>query len=314
MARKARKKQNKKRTRGGWIALKILAVMLIMMGITLGYAYFNASTVHVRYAEITLKDLPDVFDGSKVLFVSDIDLCGTNSPEKSAKLMQRLQALQPDMLLLGGDYTSTSIIDVLNQTENESGALTRRNDFFKAIAGFNAPLGKYAVAGDNDVQLELLESLFRETGVTPLFNDHSAVKKGNGTIHLVGFNANISGVNFGSVANAFKKEDCVIVLAHSPGVFPQVLTTEASNMGAWADLLLAGHTHGGQIRLMGRNIIRLSDQEQNFLKGWKRENDSLLLTSTGLGCEGANLRLGSQPEVWMITLKNGNVILPDLSI
>lgn len=314
MARKARKKQNKKRTRGGWIALKILAVLLILVGITLGYAYFNASTVHVRYAEITLKDLPDVFDGSKVLFVSDIDLCGTNSPEKSAKLMQRLQALQPDMLLLGGDYTSTSIIDVLNQTENESGALTRRNDFFKAIAGFNAPLGKYAVAGDNDVQPELLESLFRETGVMPLFNGHSAVKKGNDTIHLVGFNDNISGVNFGSVANAFKKEDCVIVLAHSPGVFPQVLTTEASNMGAWADLLLAGHTHGGQIRLLGRNIIQLSDQEQSFLKGWKRENDSLLLTSTGLGCEGANLRLGSQPEVWMITLKNGNVVLPDLSI
>ena len=314
MAGRKRKRQVKKRTKGGWIALKILLVLVIALGMFIGYGAFNANTVYVRYAEVVLDDLPSAFDGCRVLFVSDIDLCGINSPEKSAKLFRRLQALKPDMLLLGGDYTSTSIWQILNQTASPADTVQDRNVFFRGIADFEAPLGKYAVAGDNDIEVEDLKNIMNETGIEPLFNGHAAVKKNGQALHIIGFNANTSGVNFNSVAANFSKDDCVIVLSHTPGVVPKILTAEAHDAGSWADLTLSGHTHGGQIRLMGRNIIELDSQELSFLYGWKRESDSLILTTSGLGCESANLRMGSSSEVWMITLSDDTAQLPDLSL
>jgi len=313
MAGKKRRRQTKKRTRGGWIALKIIFALVAALGMVFGYAALNANTVHVRYAEVTLKDLPQAFDGCRVLFVSDIDLCGINTPEKAAKLFKRLKDLRPDVLLLGGDYTSNSVIDILNQSENSAESVQQRAVFLRGIADFEAPLGKFAVAGDNDADVEGLMLLMEETGIEPLFNGHAAVKKDGDALHIVGFNANTTGVNFNKVANAFSKKDCVIALTHSPSAFPQMLTAEAKDSGAWADLMLAGHTHGGQIRLGDRNIIRLSGQELDFLYGWKRESETIMLTTSGLGCEGTNLRLGTESEVWLITLSDGSVNLPDLS-
>lgn len=313
MAGRNRKRQVKTRTKGGWIALKIILVLITAIGLLFGYAALNANIVHVRYAEVVLNDLPEAFDGCKVLFVSDIDMCGINSPEKSVKLMERLQALKPDMLLLGGDYTSTSVMEILNQTENNDRVMQSRKIFFNGIAGFEAPMGKFAVAGDNDKDLGDLVSLLKDTGIVPLFNGHAAVEHDGQKMHIIGFNANSSEVNFNSIANAFKKDECVIVLAHTPAVFPKIITAEAKDSGNWADLVLAGHTHGGQIRLMDNNIIQLNNQELNFIHGWKKENNILMLTSSGVGCEGANFRFGSKAEVWLITLNDGKAELPDYS-
>ena len=69
------------------------------------------------------------------------------------------------------------------------------------------------------------------------------------------------------------------------------------------DVLLCGHTHGGQIRLFGKSILDLSRQEQRYLSGWNTETGQPILTTTGVGCETVNIRLGSTPEVWLITLR-----------
>ena len=69
--------------------------------------------------------------------------------------------------------------------------------------------------------------------------------------------------------------------------------------------------HGGQIRLFGVNLLSLNGVERNYLKGWNLENEIPILTTTGVGCEGVNIRLGSRPEVWLITLRAGEG-LPDL--
>ena len=316
MAGRGKKAARRKRSRGGWIALGIIAALLVALGGIMGYAALNANTVHVRYAEVSIANLPQTFEGCRILFASDIDLCGMNTPEKAAALFSRLQALNPDILLLGGDYTSAPVLEILNSDGSDgnldASALKRRSDFFQAISDFDAPLGKYAVAGDNDAQTDQLSDLFIQTGVTPLFNDHAEIQSSDGALHLVGINADASGVNFNGLGNAFSRDDCVIAFTHSPGLFPQLLTAEAGDAGSWADLILAGHTHGGQIRLFNRNMLQLTSQEEDFLYGWYAEGDTLLLTTSGVGCEGANLRLGSEAEVWLITLRR-KTALPDLT-
>lgn len=319
MAARKKKQPEPRRGRGGWIALGVIGVMALMLGGLMGYGALNANTVHVRHASVAVEDLPAAFEGKSILFVSDIDLCGWNTPEKAGKLFNRLQALNPDILLLGGDYASESIIDVLNrsdETQTSDGELIRaRTNFFNELARFSAPLGKYAVAGDNDAQAENLAQTLTQCGIQPLFNNRAEIPLNGDKIYLVGINYNTEGVNFNGVGNAFNRDDCVIALTHSPAAFPQMITAEARDSGAWVDLALAGHTHGGQIRLFGRNIIRLTAQEQHYLYGWFSEGSAWMLTSSGLGCEGANIRIGSKSEVWMIELrrKAQAPLIPDLN-
>ena len=82
------------------------------------------------------------------------------------------------------------------------------------------------------------------------------------------------------------------------------MTSEARDSGQWIDLALCGHTHGGQIRLFGRSVLSVSDTEQRFLTGWNTQSGIPILTTEGVGCEGLNLRLGTEPEIWLITLKS----------
>lgn len=300
-----RRKNNKKLGRGGRIALAVVAALLLVILALCGYGAVNASLVSVRRAEVELFDLPQSFDGTTLLYASDIDLCGINDAKKSGALFEKLQSLRPDILILGGDYNSDSLLRVLNRSENQpdstAAQLRERTDFFQYIGAFDAPLGKYAIAAPEDAQQEVLARQMIDAGVRPLFNDRADIHIGNDTLWITGVSAESANLN--SAGRVFKKGDCVIVAAYSPVVLPVLLTSEAENGGQWADLALAGHTHGGQIRLFGWSVLQLNRQEQQYLSGWTMENGLPILTTVGVGCEGVNLRLGTAPEVWLITLR-----------
>ena len=299
------KKKNKKMGRAGKITLLAFGCILVLIGILMGCAAVNANVVHIRRAEILLQDLPDAFDGKTILYASDIDLCGINTAKKAAALFEQLQALSPDLLILGGDYTSSSVFDTLNNpgdtAQNSGKQLKNRNSFFHYISSFSAPLGKYAIASPEDPDWEGLSYTLQTNGFQPLFNDRAEVTSGSDRLWLVGICSESASLN--SAGRAFSKGDCVIAVSYSPTVIPVILTGEASDGGAWADLCLNGHTHGGQLRLLGRNVLQLNPTEREYLWGWTLVNNMPILTTSGIGCEGANMRLGSSPEVWLITLK-----------
>ena len=299
------KKRNRKLGRSGRIALSAFVGLLLLFCIALGGAALNAGIIRVRRAEVVLRDLPDAFDGKTILYASDIDLCGLNDANKSGTLFKQLQSLSPDMLILGGDYTSSSLLDILNNPEEKNltseKQLLKRMDFFHYIMSFQAPLGKYAIASPEDADQAQLAQCMSENGIQPLFNLYKAISIGSDTLYLTGVCTESSSLN--SAGSYFSRNDCVIVTAFSPAVLPVLLTSEASDGGQWADIFLCGHTHGGQIRLLGRDILQLSRVEKQYRSGWYNENNLPILTTEGLGCEGANLRIGSAPEVWLITLK-----------
>ena len=301
----AKRKKNKKMGRGGRIALAAFAALFIAIMALCAVASVNASVVRVRRADLELPDLPASFDGKTILYASDVDLCGLNTARKSGKLFAKLQSLQPDMLILGGDYASPSLLDILNRPEGaaarEERQIGARADFFQYIGAFDAPLGKFGVAAPEDADQSALARQMNGAGMRPLFNDRIAVSIGDDTLWIVGVSAETANLN--SAGSAFARDDCVIVAAYSPSVLPVLVTSEARDGGRWADLALTGHTHGGQIRLFGRNVLQLNRQEQQYLSGWTVENGLPILTTVGIGCEGVNLRVGTAPEVWLITLR-----------
>jgi len=301
-----RKKTNKKPGRGGRIALGLFAALLLALVVTAGIGLVNANLLRIRKAEVVIPNLPQHFDGTTLLYASDIDLCGLNTPDRAGEVFNQLQSLHPDALILGGDYNSTSLLDKLNRpngsVDDEAKMLSSRSSFFHYISAFQAPLGKYAIASTEDLQWQNLRQVMVDNGVKPLINEKIDLHIGSDTLWLVGISGKVSNLNRAS--SAFSKDDCVIVIAEGPDVLPVLLTSEAADNGSWADLILCGHTHGGQIRLFGRNVLSLSEAEQRFRSGWNTQSGTPILTTEGIGCEGLNLRLGTMPEVWLITLKS----------
>ncbi len=300
-----RLKKNKKPGKGGKIALKVFVAALLIVLITIAAGMINASVVRIRRAEVRLTDLPPAFDGVTVLYASDIDLFGLNTPRRSGELFDRLQSLKPDILLLGGDYTSASLLEILNRS-GEKGAnsdISRkaRTDFFHYIASFEAPLGKYAIAAPEDQDRQDLANTLSSADVNPLFNRRAELRRGGDVLYLAGICEESANLN--SAGRVFDRGDCVLAVAYSPAVLPVLLTGEAGDGGAWADLVLSGHTHGGQIRLFGRSVLPLAREELRRLSGWGYENGLPVLVTQGVGCEGVNLRLGTAPEIWLITLR-----------
>lgn len=298
-------KTNKKPGKGGKIALSLFAALLLILIITACTGLVNASLLRIRRAEVVLTDLPQGFDGKTILYASDIDIFGINTPARAGALFNQLQSLQPDILVLGGDYTSSSLLSKLNHSEysdeNTANVLKSRSDFFHYISAFQAPLGKYGIASTEDIQWQSLREEMEENGITPLINERIDIHSNGDTLWLAGICGKISSLN--DAGNTFSHNDCVLVFAEGPDVLPVLLTSEAADSGPWADLALCGHTHGGQIRLLGRSILSLSSTEKRFLSGWNTQSGTPILTSSGVGCEGVNMRLGTEPEVWLITLK-----------
>lgn len=289
-------KAKKPRKRIGW-RLGVAALGLLALGA--GALHVNARIVHVRYATVALEDLPGSFDGTTVLYASDFDLCGLNTAADADRLFERLQALQPDLLLLGGDYASPSLLERLNGRTGADEAQARKA-FFHAVADFHAPLGKLAISGENDGSADALNLSMMGSGVRLI--DGSVMTLSNGTDEISVVGVGESTGDLAVLSGALRSDQCVIALMHSPSRVVDVRITEASDGGQWADLSLAGHTHGGQFQIAGRSILSLDETEKRCIGGWYSEGGPLLVTE-GVGCEGMNLRFGSQAEVWLITLR-----------
>lgn len=294
------KRVKDKKPRKGWI---ITLVALICVVGFIGYMALNAATVHLRRATVFLQDLPPAFEGKTLLFTSDIDLGGINTPWRTARLFKELEILKPDLLILGGDYTAPTLMDLINQSSVDQYTANRgdfRTEFFHYISGFPAALGKFMIVSPDDRLAGDIMPLALEAGFQLLDGNRVEITLGDDSLWLVSMGGN--GEEVARKARSFRHEDCVIALSYSPTHFPAMMTSEASNSGHWVDLNLSGHTHGGQIVLFGHSIITLDSTEQQYIRGWNRETGVPMLVSTGLGCEGVNLRLNSSPEVWLITL------------
>ena len=300
----ARKPGAKKRRR---LASRLLAALLICAVLAVGGMYLASRVVNVRYAQLFLSDLSPALDGVTLLFLSDIDASSAADARAAAGLMRRLQRLEPDILLLGGDYASAGLFDSLNGRDGQDPEVAlrmadNRSLFLAALKDFVAPMGKFAVYSAQDVDLARLAQEMEHSGVRLLDDEVAALERDGERLFVAGLSPQ---GDANHVARLVTADSCVIAAVHSPDGFAGALTAEAQGGGAWADVVLAGGTHGGQILLAGRSFLPLSEREKAYLRGWRKENGVFLLTSQGVGCESLSLRLGTQAEVHLITLRRG---------
>ncbi len=231
--------------------------------------------------------LPEGFDGLTVAQVSDVHAGQFMTPDRLEKVRALVCRLSPDMIVFTGDQLDRREVDA--------------DLFVQAFAGLTAPLGVYGILGNHDYVAgrALALAALEAAGITPLVNHRVLIPRGSHGLLLAGVDDADAPRPFGpdfsvlQSGNGFFK----LLLCHQPQLWP-----EAIRHGA--DLTLSGHTHGGQISPMGErfSVARLATR---FVAGSYVSGSHLLYVSRGVGVGAVPLRLGTWPEVDLVTLHRG---------
>ena len=237
-------------------------------------------------SELALPGAPEWLHGRTLLFASDFHL----RPGMDAGwLAAQMSDAGADMILLGGDYA-----------DRREQAL-RLFDAFRAL---RAPLGIFAVAGNNDVEafggLAPLADAMRAFGAELLVNRGETVAVGGGSLRVAG----VDEYRYGAprFEGLFSEADGYrILLSHYP-ILPD---------GAAPDLMLSGHTHGGQFNLFGLTPYGVGFERFGarralapaMVSGARRFGRTTLVVSKGIGASRVPLRVGVRPELCRIAFR-----------
>lgn len=144
-----------------------LAAILVLLG---GYCFIEPHWLKITEHVVTSKDVPDSFSGTKIVFISDIHHGPFFSRSRVADLVERINRLNPDMVILGGDYVHRNRKYI--------------QPFFDELRKLKTMLGVYAVLGNRDhwEDAQLTRELMARNGINNCDNKSYWVKRGDGRI------------------------------------------------------------------------------------------------------------------------------------
>jgi hypothetical protein len=243
----------------------------------------NAARVALVETRLRLKNLPAAFAGFTVLQLSDLhaDL----SREAMRRVTGLLAGLPCDVCVLTGDYRGAT-----HGSLAESMALTA-----ELLGGISAP--KYGILGNHDSLLMVPE--LEAMGVHMLLNEAVVIGRGGQQIHLAGVDDPhfYRAENLEKAATGIPPDAFSILLAHSPEIYRQ-----ATHAGF--DLMLCGHTHGGQVCLPGgRAITFFAAMPRRLGAGHWQHHDMTGYTSRGAGTSLVPVRFNCPPEITLHRLE-----------
>jgi predicted MPP superfamily phosphohydrolase len=204
-------------------------------------------------------------------------------------------ALAPDLALFGGDYVNMQLF---------GGGRVPPRVVARSLARIKAPLGRFAILGNHDYVYgeHAVAAALIDHDITVLDHDRQTIAVGNHAIDLIGLpDAHVVRPQLRPLLKTLSPERPAIVLTHDPVWFKEV--------PAGPFLTLAGHTHGGQIRLPRIGVIKnASHAPRRWTHGLIVEDGRYLYVNAGLGTSGIPLRVGVPPEYAVLDL-NG----PDMN-
>ncbi|GEM_PF-1083508 len=271
--------------------ISVILVNIIILGF-MGYSLLiepfalKSPAVFVRSDKLSGMSKP-----VKILHISDIHM--ERETKRERKILDILKREKPDLILMSGDYLNLSYIDDEKST----------SDFIKLIRAFSASLGVYAVGGSIEYYIMDKKVLFEGSQVRLLMNEKVDIHAGNRSIELYGItlsnNLDSDRVVLSQLMRESDPAKFRILLYHTPDLFP-----EAAQAGI--DLIVSGHTHGGQLCLpLIGPIFTASVYGRKYAGGIYHQNNATMIVSRGIGMEGYDApraRLLSPPEIPVIII------------
>lgn len=268
-----------------WWHLPVLAVVLALALGVYGWREARRDPV-VRRADIALPDWPAGAPPISVALFSDIHAeSWTMDAGRLARIVAQVNALHPDLVIIAGDT-----INGMGEAE-----VARALPALSALGGLKAPLGVVGVLGNHDYWTDPVATrqALAAQGVTMLANDAVA----RGPLAIGGLDDQPTRhARLGKTVTAMAGlPGARILVAHSPDIGPDMPDDVA--------LLLAGHTHCGQVVLPWIGpVTHVSRYRARYLCGLVREGRRTVIVGAGLGTSVLPVRFLAPPDLWLIRL------------
>jgi len=243
--------------------------------------------ISITRENITVSDLDRAFDDFSICQITDIHHGFFVNIDHVMEAVMTVNRLKPDLVVLTGDYVDRSSAYIRPVVD--------------ALGLIRAPHGVFAVLGNHDhrVNAEMIKQGLDRAGIALVENEHRIVKRGDGAICIAG----VADIDEGA-------PDISRALSRVPPGMPRILLShnpdyaEIMPRDERVDLVMAGHTHGGQIRMPFSMIPYLpSRYGRKYAGGLVRCQHTLVYVSRGIGVAFPPLRFNCPPELAVIRLK-----------
>ncbi len=248
-------------------------------------AFAEPYQLTVERVAVGLKKLPREMDGLRIVHLSDIHHSPFTSGEQVERAIEIANSLQPDIIALTGDYISHEREYIAPCAE--------------LLGRLRARSGVYAVLGNHDnwVDAALITDLFRAEGIKVLINEGFRFEHRGTSFWLAGVNDTMVGLEDLPLALAGSSADEMkLLLAHNP-----VILRRAARAGV--DLVLSGHTHGGQVTWRSERSAS-GRVRRRILRGLGRRGETQIYVTRGIGTVVLPVRYGCRPEVTLLQLRS----------
>ncbi len=288
-------------TRRAFLHTSILGLSgIALTSSTLGI--MGRNEIEITHRSFEIPNLPRAWNGKTISFLSDIHSGPFMGLEELKNVVRTVNALKSDIIVIPGDFVTSHV--------NEIPA------FIEAMADLKAPHGVYGCTGNHDYYagVDAVSRAVEEIEFKMLRNENARLTIDGEPLYLIGIDdADAKGVSqfiegkpavhIEEAYRSIPDKAASILLCHKPYLFEEFAKT---NVG----LMLAGHTHGGQIVLgrFGRSVLALSSLASEYVEGVYLPQNSpskmQMYVSRGIGVVGLPIRINCPPEITQITLRN----------
>jgi predicted MPP superfamily phosphohydrolase len=252
--------------------------------------------MEVTRTAIPLNRLPHAFEDFTIAQLSDLHYCGDMPLEQMDDAVRRVMEGKPDLIALTGDF-------LFGFDEN------RIHPLAEVLSQLKAPHGVVAVPGNHDYWIFSLKRLptftgkekvvfqaLERAGIHVMRNESRTIRKQGARLHLVGIDDYWSGMSCSRTAFGDLPEDGPrVVLAHNPDTLLDIKDTPF-------DLMLCGHTHGGQVNIPLAGPFLVPIQLTDYVSGLYAMNRRVIYINRGFGFVWYPLRLRARPEIAFLKL------------
>ena len=288
--------RRKRRAVGGERAPRSAVLLFVFLNLGFSLVQVDAYVVEpllVETTEIKLEygQLDPALPPVRLVHLTDTHI--ERSSFREEEIVRKVNALRPDLIVFTGDYLNLSYLHDPAAAEQ----------FGRFVARLQAPYGIYAVRGTVEPVPGMMADLIRDTGIVWLEQEAVTIEVRGQALTLVGVACShepeVDAARLAQSLEGIPEGDLTVLLYHSPD-----LILEASERQV--DLVLSGHTHGGQIRLpvLGP-VVTFSRYGRKYASGLFQEGGTIMYVSRGLGFEGGSLpraRFLCRPEIVSIEL------------
>jgi uncharacterized protein len=277
-----------------WLTV-ILVAMILLTVLIYEMTVWGPRRLTVETVTRTDTLIPDSFEGVKVLYFSDAHYNKFMDKERFSTVVTRINQLDADIVIFGGDlFDHPSVEYPTTEIQDELIAL---------LSSIRAPLGKYAVFGNHDLESprtkQMIANVLAAGGFDLLINQNIPIyNKDDSYIRLIGLDSQLLGTpDLTAAYQGVNEGEFVLTISHTPDIIDQLPTSTR-----W---VLAGHSHGGQIRVPIFNELYTVPYARNYVSGEHLVNGIRLNISNGIGTTRWDIRLMADPQIHIYTLSSG---------